>query len=94
MFEFPFSGFLGTVLQAGIVYPNEIEDVVYSHKDIFECAVVGVKDAKSGETVKLYLASTNPDLSVDDIKAYCRERLTGYKIPKFIDNFFLNLINT
>jgi long-chain acyl-CoA synthetase len=67
------------------VYPNEIEDVVYSHKDIFECAVVGVKDAKSGEAVKLYLASTNPDLSVDDIKAYCRERLTGYKIPKFIE---------
>jgi long-chain acyl-CoA synthetase len=67
------------------VYPNEIEDVVYGHPDIFECAVVGVKDAKSGEAVKLYVASTNPDITIDEVKAYCRQRLTGYKIPKFIE---------
>jgi long-chain acyl-CoA synthetase len=67
------------------VYPNEIEDVVYGHHDIFECAAVGEKDAKSCEAVKLYVASTNPALTVDDVKAYCRQRLTGYKIPKFIE---------
>jgi long-chain acyl-CoA synthetase len=67
------------------VYPSEIEDVVYGHPDIFECAAVGVKDAKSGEAVKLYIASTNPDITIDDVKAYCRQRLTGYKIPKFIE---------
>jgi long-chain acyl-CoA synthetase len=44
-----------------------------------------VTDAKSGEAVKLYLASTNPAITVDDVKAFCRERLTGYKIPKFIE---------
>ena len=67
------------------VYPSEIEDVVYGHPDIFECAAVGVKDAKSGEAVKLFVASTNPNITIDDVKAYCRQRLTGYKIPKFIE---------
>ena len=46
---------------------------------------MGVKDAKSGEAVKLFVASTNPNITIDDVKAYCRQRLTGYKIPKFIE---------
>jgi long-chain acyl-CoA synthetase len=31
------------------------------------------------------VASTNPNITIDDVKAYCRQRLTGYKIPKFIE---------
>ena len=74
------------ILVSGInVYSSEIEDVVYGYPDIFEYAAVGVKDAKSDETVKLYVASTNPDMTIDDVRAYCRQRLTGYKIPKFIE---------
>lgn len=73
------------VLVSGFnVYPNEIEDVVYSHPDIIECAVVGVADEKTGEAVKLFVVSTNPDLTEEQIKDHCRQQLTAYKVPKFV----------
>ena len=74
------------VLVSGFnVYPNEIEDVVYSHPDIIECAVVGVPDAKTGEAVKLFAVSTNPDLTEQALVVFCREQLTAYKVPRLIE---------
>ncbi len=64
------------------VYPNEIEDVVSSHPDVVECAAVGIPDAKSGEAVKVYAILSNPSLKESVLKDFCRERLTGYKVPK------------
>lgn len=66
------------------VYPNEIEDVAYGHSDIIECAVVGVADERTGEAVKLFVVSTNPDLSEQQVKDFCREQLTAYKVPKHV----------
>ena len=66
------------------VYPNEIEDVAYGHTDIIECAVVGVADERTGEAVKLFVVSTNTDLSEQQVKDFCREQLTAYKIPKHV----------
>ena len=74
------------VLVSGFnVYPTEIENVVYEHADVLECAVIGVPDDKTGEAVKLFVNSGNPDLTPDDLKAFCRESLTGYKMPKYIE---------
>ncbi len=67
------------------VYPNEIENVLYSHPDVVECAVVGVPDKKSGEAVKAYVVSSNAELSAEALTAFCREQLTGYKIPRAIE---------
>lgn len=67
------------------VYPNEIEDVVTSHPDILECAVVGVKDVKTGEAVKLFAVATNPELTADELVAHCRQSLTAYKVPRHIE---------
>ena len=67
------------------VYPNEVEAVVYTHPDVIECAAVGVADDKSGEAVKLFVVSTNAELDVDSLRSYCREQLTAYKVPKFIE---------
>ncbi|WP_166268387.1 AMP-binding protein [Marinobacter caseinilyticus] len=64
------------------VFPNEIEDVVSSHPKVIECAAVGVADEKSGEAVKVFLVSTSPDLTEGELKEFCRERLTAYKVPK------------
>ena len=73
------------VLVSGFnVYPNEIEDVVYSHPDIIECAVVGVPDAKTGEAVKLFVVSTNPELTEQALVIFCREQLTAYKVPRIV----------
>lgn len=74
------------VLVSGFnVYPNEVEAVVYGHPDILECAVVGVDDQRTGEAVKLFVVSTNPDLDEESLKAFCRERLAAYKVPKYYE---------
>ncbi|WP_372747893.1 AMP-binding protein [Litorivivens sp.] len=66
------------------VYPNEIENVVYEHPDIVEAAVIGKPDPKSGEAVALYAVTKNPALSETELKDFCRQHLTGYKIPKTV----------
>jgi long-chain acyl-CoA synthetase len=67
------------------VYPNEIEEVIASHPDVLECAVIGVADAKSGEAVKAFIVKKNPSLTAEDIVKFCHEQLTKYKIPKQIE---------
>jgi long-chain acyl-CoA synthetase len=67
------------------VYPNEIENVISSHPDIIECAVVGIPDASSGEAVKAFVVSRNKQLTVDDVRSFAREHLTGYKVPHYVE---------
>ena len=67
------------------VYPNEIEDVVGKLEGVLECASVGVADEKSGEAVKLVIVKKNPDLTEAQVRAYCKENLTGYKQPKVVE---------
>jgi long-chain acyl-CoA synthetase len=67
------------------VYPNEIEDVVVEHPGVLEAAVIGVPDRHSGEAVKLFVVKKDPRLTEKELVAYCRERLTGYKIPRRIE---------
>jgi long-chain acyl-CoA synthetase len=66
------------------VYPNEIEDVVMTHPKVAAAAVIGVPDERSGEAVKLFVVPRDPSLTVDELKAFCRENFTGYKVPKHI----------
>ncbi|MDX1721638.1 MAG: long-chain-fatty-acid--CoA ligase FadD2 [Pseudomonas sp.] len=66
------------------VYPNEIEDVVMAHPQVASCAAIGVPDEKSGEAVKLFVVARNGGLSAEELKAYCKENFTGYKVPKHI----------
>lgn len=70
------------------VYPNEVEDVAVAHPGVLEAAAVGIDDAQSGETVKLFVVRKDPNLSKADIISHCRANLTGYKVPhdiEFID---------
>ncbi|EED35435.1 long-chain-fatty-acid--CoA ligase [Luminiphilus syltensis NOR5-1B] len=67
------------------VYPNELEDVITRHPGVLECAVIGVPDDSSGEAIKLFVVKADPALTEAEIKAHCREHLTGYKIPKQIE---------
>ncbi|HSC75343.1 MAG TPA: AMP-binding protein [Pseudomonadales bacterium] len=67
------------------VYPNEIENVMSTHPDIIECAAVGVPDVESGEAVKLFIVSRSAMLDTEQVKAYAREQLTGYKVPRYIE---------
>jgi long-chain acyl-CoA synthetase len=67
------------------VFPNEIEGVVTEHPQVESCAVIGVPDAKTGEAVKLFIVALDSNLTIEDIKAYCRKELTGYKQPRHIE---------
>lgn len=67
------------------VYPNEIEDVLAAHPGVLEAAVIGVEDAGTGEAVKAFLVSGDNTLTADAVRAYCKEHLTGYKVPKRIE---------
>ena len=67
------------------VFPTELEDVVAQLAGVMECACVGVPDEKTGEAVKLVIVKKNPDLTEAEIRAYCKENLTGYKQPKIIE---------
>jgi long-chain acyl-CoA synthetase len=67
------------------VYPNEIEDVIAKLPGVLEVAVVGVPSANSGETVKAVIVKKDPALTEADVKNYCHEQLTPYKIPKIIE---------
>lgn len=67
------------------VFPNEIEDVMAGHPKILEAAAVGVPDARSGEKVKVFVVKKDASLTEDEVIAYARENLTGYKVPKLVE---------
>ena len=67
------------------VYPNEIEGVVVQMDGILEAAAIGKPHPKSGEVVKLFVVRTDPSVTEADVIAYCRENLTGYKVPKEVE---------
>jgi long-chain acyl-CoA synthetase len=67
------------------VYPNEVEDVVTQMPGILECAAVGVPDEHSGEAVKLVIVRQAPEVTEQQVRDYCAQRLTGYKRPKVVE---------
>jgi len=67
------------------VYPNEIEDVVSQHPKVDEVAAIGLPDDKSGEVVKVFVTVRDSTLKKDELISYCREQLTGYKVPKHVE---------
>jgi long-chain acyl-CoA synthetase len=67
------------------VYPNELEDLVGQMPGVMECACVGITDAKTGEAVKLVVVRKDSALTEADVRAYCKENLTGYKQPRVVE---------
>ena len=66
------------------VYPNEIENVIASLPGVLEVGAIGVPDEHSGEVVKVVVVKKDANLTEADIKAWCKEELTGYKRPKIV----------
>lgn len=64
------------------VFPNEIEEVIASHPKVMEVAAVGIPHEKSGQVVKVFIVKKDKSLDKKEIIAFCRENLTGYKVPK------------
>jgi long-chain acyl-CoA synthetase len=66
------------------VYPNEVEELISSMPGVTEVGVIGYPDEKSGEKVHAFVVSSLREPSKDEIVAYCREHLAGYKVPSKI----------
>jgi len=67
------------------VFPNEVEEVIAGHPKVLEAAAIGIPDEKSGEVVKVFVVKKDQSLTKKELIAYCRENLTGYKVPKHVE---------
>jgi acyl-CoA synthetase (AMP-forming)/AMP-acid ligase II len=67
------------------VFPSELENVISLCPGVVECAAVGIPDASQGESIKVFVVKNDPLLTEEDVARYCRQNLTGYKVPKYIE---------
>jgi len=68
------------------VYSTEVENVLYMHPAILECAVIGIPDPKWGEAVKgIVVLKPSQRATEQEIIQFCKEKITHYKAPKSID---------
>lgn len=68
------------------VFPNEIEAVVCEHPAVLDCGCAGIVDERSGQAVKIFVViRAGVSLTVEELREYCRGRLTAYKVPKHIE---------
>ena len=73
------------VLVSGFnVFPNEVEHVISSHPKVLEVGVIGVPDKKTTEAVKAVIVKKDESLTAEEIKVFCKEKLTNYKCPKHV----------
>jgi long-chain acyl-CoA synthetase len=68
------------------VWPREVEEVIASHPAVKEVGVAGVPDPRTSEAVKAWVVlEEGATLTSDDLRAYCKEHLAGYKVPRQIE---------
>lgn len=67
------------------VFPNELENVISLCPGVLECAAIGIHDEKQGEAIKVFVVRSDPSITEDQVSSYCRDNLTGYKRPKYIE---------
>lgn len=66
------------------VYPNEVEEVVASHDKVLEVGAIGIPSKSCGEVVKVFIVKKDDSLTEKEVIAFCKENLTGYKVPKAV----------
>lgn len=67
------------------IYPREIEEAIYNHPKVKECAVVGVKDAQKGEIPKAYISLKDGEKCTEkEMREYLKEKIANYKLPRYI----------
>jgi len=68
------------------VWPREVEEVIAAHPAVADVGVAGVRDAYQGEAVKAWVVlRAGQQVTADELNAYCRRQLAGYKVPKYIE---------
>ena len=68
------------------VWPREVEEVIARHPAVQEVGVAGVPDQYTGEAVKAYVVLREARAATpEEIREFCRQSLTGYKVPKYVE---------
>jgi len=68
------------------IYPNEVENVLYTHPDILEAAVVGVPHETRGEVVKAFVVlKEGKTMTEEDLRAWCKQEMRAYMVPKYVE---------
>jgi long-chain acyl-CoA synthetase len=68
------------------IYPRDVDEVLYQHPEVQDAVTVGIPDAYRGETVKAFIVlREGASVTAEEIIAFCRERLTAYKVPKLVE---------
>ena len=68
------------------IYPRDVDEVLFAHPKIMEACAIGVPDSYSGERVKAYVVlKSGQSASEQEIIDYCKERMTNYKVPKYVE---------
>jgi long-chain acyl-CoA synthetase len=67
------------------VYPNQVEAVLAKASGVKECAVIGIHDEATGEAVKAFVVRADPALDAETLRAFCKQELAAYKVPKFVE---------
>lgn len=70
------------------VLPDEVEDKLYNHPAVLECAVVGVPDPEIGETIKAFVVIKDEykgKITPEEIRDWAKENMAGYKWPRIIE---------
>jgi len=65
------------------IYPREVEEVLYAHPDVRDCAVKGVPDERLGQTPVAFVVTREGEASTQEaLGAFCRDRIANYKVPR------------
>jgi acyl-CoA synthetase (AMP-forming)/AMP-acid ligase II len=80
------------IISGGLnIYPTEVENTLYQHEAVEECAVAGLAHEEFGETVTAFvLLKPGFDVEETDLIGFCKQRMASYKAPKkivYVDDF-------
>ncbi|MEO7787913.1 MAG: AMP-binding protein, partial [Sphingomicrobium sp.] len=73
------------IISGGVnIYPREVEELLFTHPDIADVAVIGVPDERWGERLKAFVVASAP-LSADALSSFCTGKIASYKIPRDVE---------
>ena len=64
------------------IYPRDVEEILYGHPGVRDCAVIGVPDERLGQTPVAFVVAAENAPTADDLKTFCRDRIANYKVPR------------
>jgi len=67
------------------VWPRQVEEIIGSHKAVVDVIVAGIPDPYQGEAVKAWVVLDGIPCTTNELRKYCKERLTAYKVPRYIE---------